>query len=205
MPTRFSKPLSFRSVLEWILSRPWISVVCFALISLFFAIQIPKLSFRTSIYDLLIENLTDSVRYQKAKKVFGSDEIIQVVVKADSIFDTTTFKKIEILAETFSKIDGVRRVISLPDIRRKVDPGKNWTIDQFAQVISPVDLFKKNLISADGTVSAITLILESEAVHAGVIAKINDIIAKDSGTLSLYQIGMPLVSQALVKYTIKDF
>ena len=205
MPTRFSKPLSFRSALEWILSGPWISVVCFALISLFFAMQIPKLSFRTSIYDLLIENLSDSVRYQKAKKVFGSDEIIQVVVKADSIFDTTTFKKIEILAEAFSKIDGARRVISLPDIRHKVDPGKDWTIDRFAKVISPVDLFKKNLISADGKVSAITLILESEAVHASVIAKINDIIAKDSGTLSLYQIGMPLVSQALVKYTIKDF
>ncbi|MGD9237564.1 MAG: MMPL family transporter, partial [Desulfobacterales bacterium] len=205
MPTRFSKPLSFRSALDGILSRPWISVVCFALITLFFAIQIPKLSFRTSIYDLLIENLSDSVRYQRAKKVFGSDELIQVVVKAESIFDTTTFKKIEILAEAFSQIDGVRRVISLPDIRHKVDPGKNWTIDQFAQVISPVDLFKKNLISADGTASAITLILESEAVHASVIAKINDIIAKDSGTLSLYQIGMPLVSQALVKYTIKDF
>ncbi|MBW2432618.1 MAG: MMPL family transporter, partial [Deltaproteobacteria bacterium] len=205
MPTRFSKPLSFRSALDGILSRPWISVVCFALITLFFAIQIPKLSFRTSIYDLLIENLSDSVRYQRAKKVFGSDELIQVVVKAESIFDTTTFKKIEILAEALSQIDGVRRVISLPDIRHKVDPGKNWTIDQFAQVISPVDLFKKNLISADGTASAITLILESEAVHASVIAKINDIIAKDSGTLSLYQIGMPLVSQALVKYTIKDF
>jgi predicted RND superfamily exporter protein len=174
-------------------------------ISLFFALQIPKLSFRTSIYDLLIENLADSIRYQKAKKVFGSDEIIQIVVKADSIFDTATFRKIEILSEAFGNIEGVRRVISLPAIRQKVDPGRTWAIEQFAKVTSPVDLFKKNLISADQKVSAITLFLESEAVHESVIEKINDIIDKDSGTLSLYQIGMPLVSQALAKYTIKDF
>ena len=205
MPTRPSKPLSFRSALDGVLSRPWVSVACFALISLFFALQIPKLSFRTSIYDLLIENLSDSIRYQRAKKVFGSDEIIRVVVKADDIFDPATFTKIEILSEAFSKIEGVRRVISLPGIRQKIDPGRSWTIDQFAKVTSPVDLFKKNLISADRKVSAITLILESEAVQESVIEKINDIIDKDSGTLSLYQIGMPLVSQALVRYTIKDF
>ena len=205
MPTRLSKPLSFRSALEWILSKPWVSIACFAVISLFFALQIPKLTFRTSIYDLLIENLSDSTRYQTAKDVFGSDEIIQVVVKADAIFDTATFRKIEVLSEAFRKIEGVRRVISLPGIRQKVDPGRNWTIDEFAKVTSPVDLFKKNLISADQKVSAITLFLESEAVHESVIEKINDIIDKDSGTLSLYQIGMPLVSRALVKYTIKDF
>lgn len=143
MPTRLSKPLSFRSALEWILSKPWVSIACFAVISLFFALQIPKLTFRTSIYDLLIENLSDSIRYQTAKEVFGSDEIIQVVVKADAIFDTATFRKIEVLSEAFSKIEGVRRVISLPGIRQKVDPGRNWTIDEFAKVTSPVDLFKK--------------------------------------------------------------
>ena len=205
MPTRPLKPYSFRPVLEWILLRPWVSIACFVLISLFFVLQIPRLSFKTSIYDLLIENLSDSIRYQRAKKVFGSDEIIQVVVKADNIFDSATFRKIELLSEAFSKIEGVKRSISLPAIRQKIDPQKDWTIDQFAEVLLPVDLLKKNLLSADHKASAITLILESEAAHESVIAKINDIIDKDTGTLSIYQIGMPLVSQALVKYTIKDF
>jgi hypothetical protein len=52
MPNRLSKPFSFPSVLEWILRRPLAIVVCFAAITLFFALQLPKLSFRTSIYDL---------------------------------------------------------------------------------------------------------------------------------------------------------
>ncbi len=205
MPNRFLKPLSFRSYLEWILNRPLVIIACFVAVSIFFVLQIPKLAFRTSIYDLLIDNLPETIRYASSKKVFGSDEIIQVVVKADNIFDSATFRKIEVLSETFSAIPGVRRVISLPVIKKKVDPGGRWTIDEFAKVAAPVELFKNNLISADHKVGAITLVLDSEAVHERVIGILNDIIIKESGTLSLYQIGMPLVSQALVKYTIKDF
>lgn len=205
MPNRFLKPLSFRSSLEWTLRRPLVIVACFAAVSIFFALQIPKLAFRTSIYELLIDNLPETTYYANSKKVFGSDEIIQVVVKADNILDSAAFRKIEALSETFSDIPGVRRVISLPVIKQKVDPGGKWTIAEFAKVAAPVELFKNNLISADHKVGAITLVLESETVHASVIGKINDIIIKESGTLSLYQIGMPLVSQALVEYTIKDF
>ena len=205
MPNRFLKTLSFRSSLEWILNRPLVIVACFAAVSIFFALQIPKLAFRTSIYELLIDNLSETIRYADSKKVFGSDEIIQVVVKADDILDAVAFRKIEALSETFGTIPGVRRVISLPAIKKKVDPGGNWTIDEFAKVVAPVELFKNNLISADHSAGAITLVLESEAVHESVIGKINDMIAKDSGTLSLYQIGMPLISQALVQYTKKDF
>jgi predicted RND superfamily exporter protein/two-component sensor histidine kinase len=205
MPNRFLKPISFRPSLEWILHRPLVIIACFLAVSIFFALQIPKLTFRTSIYDLLIDDLPETKRYANFKKVFGSDEIIQVVVKADNILDAAVFRKIEVLSETLSDIPGVKRVISLPVIKKKVDPGGKWTIDEFAKVAAPVELFKNNLISADHKVGAITLVLESEAVHESVIGKINDIITKESGALSLYQIGMPLVSQALVKYTIKDF
>ena len=205
MPNRFSKPFSYLSVLEWISKKPWVVVVCFSAITVFFVLQIPKLSFRTSIYDLLIENLPETIQYVKAKEVFGSDEIIRVVVKAEHIFDYATFRKIEALSETFGRIEGVKRVISLPIIKKKVDPGGKWTLEEFAKVAAPVELFNKNLISVDKKISAITLVLENEAVHASVIRKLNDIIIKESGTLSIYQIGMPLVSQALVTYTIKDF
>ena len=143
MPNRFSKPLSYLSVLEWISKKPLAVVVCFSAITVFFVLQIPKLSFRTSIYDLLIENLPETIQYAKVKEVFGSDEIIRVVVKAEHIFDYATFRKIEALSETFGHIEGVKRVISLPIIKKKVDPGEKWTIEEFAKVTAPVELFKK--------------------------------------------------------------
>jgi len=146
MPNRFFKTLSFRSSLEWILNRPLVIVACFAAVSIFFALQIPKLAFRTSIYELLIDNLPETIQYENSKQVFGSDEIIQVVVKADDVLDAAAFRKIEALSETFGTIPGVRRVISLPAIKKKVDPGGNWTIDEFAKVAAPVELFCLKII-----------------------------------------------------------
>lgn len=205
MPTGSPHPSVFRSILAWTITRPWVSITCFAAISLFFWTHIPRLSFHTSIYDLLVENLSDSIRYRNAKTLFGSDEIIRVVITAEDIFDPATFSKIEALSEAFSRIEGIKRVISLSDIRQNVDPGRTWTMEQFAQVTAPVGLITKNLISDDRRAGAITLFMENDADQEKVIANVNDIILREAGELRAYPIGMPLVSKALVEYTVKDF
>ncbi|UCE52059.1 MAG: histidine kinase, partial [Desulfobacterales bacterium] len=133
------------------------------LITLFFAWQIPHLSFKTSIYDLQIENLPETARYEDFKKLFGSDEIIRVVVKCENVFDSQTFRKIEQLSEAAAEIDGVRRVISLAGIKKAVDITGDWRMDKFSAVVSGVDLFRKNLFSADGKTTALTLVLKTEA------------------------------------------
>ena len=53
--------------------------------------------------------------------------------------------------------------------------------------------------------TVLNLILEDGADKDGVISAVENMIARESGNLSLYQIGMPLVSQALAKFTEKDF
>ena len=109
---------SFKELLDWTLRRPLVVILIILAITLFFAWQIRNLSFKTSIYDLQIEDLPETVRYEEFKKLFGSDEIIRVVVKGENVFDSQTFGKIEELAEKAAQIDGVRRVISLPGIKK---------------------------------------------------------------------------------------
>ena len=112
--------LSFREMLEWMLHRPLPVIFATALVTFFFAWQLPDLSFKTSIYDLQIEDLPETAYYNDFKKLFGSDEIIRVVIKSNKIFDPVTFLKIEQLAETAAAIKGVRRVISLPGIKKQL-------------------------------------------------------------------------------------
>jgi predicted RND superfamily exporter protein len=113
--TRLSKAISARNSLRFIVDHPLQVVILIFLVTLFFASQLPKLHFRTSIYDLAIEDLTETIRYEAFKKTFGTEEIILVVAKAKNIFEKGTFQEIRRLSEKFSKIDGVRRVISLAD------------------------------------------------------------------------------------------
>jgi len=86
--------LCFRKMLELILRRPLPVIFMVAAVTSFFAWQLPNLSFKTSIYDLQIEDLPETAQYDDFKKLFGSDEIIRVVIKSSNVFDPLTFRKI---------------------------------------------------------------------------------------------------------------
>ena len=103
---RLSKAISTRNWLRFIVEHPFQVIILVFLVTLLFASQLPKLHFRTSIYDLAIEDLSETLRYQAFKKEFGTEEIILVVAKAKNIFEKDTFQQIRRLSENFSKIDG---------------------------------------------------------------------------------------------------
>jgi uncharacterized protein len=197
--------LSPHRLVQWVIKHP-VLVILFVLgITVLFAWRIPSLSFKTSIYDLIIEDLPETARYTEFKRLFGSDEIIRVVIKCDDIYNPTTFGKIQELSDTAAQIDGVRRVISLPEIKKAVDFTGKWDLEQFSSVMAHVDLFKQNLFSDDRKTTVLTLVLGIDADPDQVIAGVNRLMAASIDGLSLYQIGMPLVSQALARLTQKDF
>ena len=180
-------------------------IVAILLITGLFAWRVPFLSFKTSIYDLIIEDLPATDRYAAFKEIFGSDELIRVVVKGENLFDAVAFKQLEALAEAAGKIEGVRRVISLPGVKKAVDLSGKWELSRFSDVLDDVALFRKNLYSPDGKATILTLVLEDGADPDAVIAAVREMIAGAPASLSLYQIGMPLVSQALARLTQQDF
>ena len=192
-------------LVEQVIKHPLIAILIVLIATAALAWRIPTLSFKTTIYDLIIEDLPATSRYEEFKTIFGSDEIIRVVIKSDDIYDDATFKKIQALSDTATKIEGVRRVISLPEVKKAIDFSGKWDMRQFSDVISHVDLFKKNLFSDDHKTTVLTLVLSNETNPERVIAAVQRLIDTAPKTLSLYQIGMPLVSQALAQLTQKDF
>ena len=197
-----SRPAVF---LQYVVIHPWQVILPVFFITLFFAFAIPDLRFQTSIYDLTIEDLPESREYDTFKKEFGCEEIILIVAKANDIFAEETFGEIEKLANTLSQIKGVKQAISLPGIRKSIDVTGNWTLDEFRNKIKPVDLLTKNIISRDGRTTAISLILDDIRDKDGIIHSVKEILDRQKNFLSLYQIGMPIVSKALADFTEQDF
>jgi hypothetical protein len=195
----------YQNFLLRLLHRPKTALLILLALTLLFAWQLPNLCFRTSVYELIIEDLPETETYESFKQTFGSDEIIRVVVRAENVFDPVTYRQVEILSKAAAGIEGVRRVISLPEIKKAVDPGDNWPLDKFARLVGPVDLFQKNIVSEDYSATILTLALTQDADLDRVIHQVNALIDEAPETLSLYQIGMPLVSQALGQFTRKDF
>ena len=199
------KRLSIRGWLHFVVNHPSYIIGAILTVTLVFGLQIPKLRFQTSIYDLTIQDLPETARYQAFKDTFGSDELILVVVKTKDVFEPRVFEALTQLADRLSQVQGVKRVISLPGIKKEMDISGKWDISDFKTRVEPITLFRKNLLSGDGKTTCITLVLEDLKEKAGVIQAVEEIIQKEKGRLSAYQIGMPLVSEALASYTQSDF
>ncbi|MGD9189961.1 MAG: MMPL family transporter [Desulfobacteraceae bacterium] len=197
--------ISLQSYLSLVIKRPVWPLLVIALITLLLGWQLPGLSFKTTVYDLIIEDLPEAKRYSDFHNLFGSDEIIRMVVKAEDIFDPPTYAKVTQLSEAALKIEGVRRIISLPEAKKSVDPHSEWSLDEFSAMLKPVELFQRNLISQDHQTAIITMVLTYEADRAAVIDAARDLIQGSGKDLQLYQIGIPLVSEALANYTQQDF
>ncbi|MFC1859068.1 hypothetical protein ACFL9U_13755, partial [Thermodesulfobacteriota bacterium] len=69
-----------------ILKQPVLVILIFIFITIVFGWRIPQITFRTSIYDMVVESLPETARYNTFKEIFGSDEIIRVVISMDDIF-----------------------------------------------------------------------------------------------------------------------
>jgi len=197
--------LSAKACFGWIVGHRISVILAIFALTLLLLTTLPKLVFNTSIYDMVIEDLVETREYQAFKKVFGGEEIIRVVISGQNVFDKLAFKKIERLAEALSKIEGVRRTISLPGVKKAVDLSGNWTMETFRDRVVNVPLFRNNLISDDHRTTLITLVLADGASHEKIIARIQERIDREGPNLTLYQMGMPVISHALAVFTEKDF
>ena len=174
-------------------------------LTILFAAFIPRLQFKTSVHDLVIEDLPETRQYDAFKALFGSEAIIRVVIKCDDIFHPLNFQHIAQLEASAKAIPGVQRVIGLPGIKQTVDLSGSWPMEKFIAFVSGADLFKQNLVSDDHRTTLITLVLTDDADQPEVIAAVQELIDAADGRLALYQIGMPLISQALATFTQRDF
>lgn len=199
------KRLRPESCLNYTVNHPVQIILLIALVTIIFAAKIPSLRFETSIYDLIIEDLPETLAYEQFKKEFGSEEIILVVARTGGVFHPDTFQQIERLAQSLSRVNGIRRVISLPGIKKAMDITGKWSLEDFEGVVEGIDLLQRNLISRDKKTTAITLILEDTKQKVRVIDGVKGLIDQYRDSFSIYQIGMPIVSSALARFTRQDF
>jgi uncharacterized protein len=194
-----------RHLMRHIIAHPAVMLLLVSAVTLFFLCHLPRLSFKTSIYDLIIEDIPASVRYKQFQETFGTEEIIRVVIKAENIWQPSVFEKITQLSAKVSQIQGVRRVISLPAIKQSVEMTGNIGLEAFEKIIQPVTLFHRNLLSEDHRRTVLTLVLALDADRDKVVNAVSAFLSEFSNDLTLYQIGMPLVSKALGQLSKEDF
>ena len=214
LPERGIDPVMIASYYKSALKQQWIrlilgyprwTIVFLLMLTLFFIWQIPHLRFQSSLYDLAVEDLLETRRYETFKKIFGTEEVILVVARTKGVFEPGAFKAIEKLADRLGEIEGVRRVISLPGIKRDVELFGIKSLKEFEQILQPVELIWKSLLSEDRKNTSVMLLLDDSEDRRAVVYAVQEEIERVREGIDLYQIGMPVVSEALSRFTERDF
>jgi predicted RND superfamily exporter protein/GGDEF domain-containing protein len=199
------KSFSLSRWLSYVAKNPVRVLLIILILTVPISAKIPMLNFSMSLHDLIVDDTPERLRYDNFKALFGTDEVIHVVVKGDDLFSPPFFAQLRNLTETFDNIPGVSRVISLPQIKNAVDPQDKWSLERFANVTSQVSIFQRYIISPDHRVSGITLILDAQADHYAISRNVAASLSNLDKRYHAYQIGMPTVSIALSQYTQQDF
>ncbi len=205
---RFLDAIDYDRGLEWIIRHPVIVIAVTLLITVALGWRLPQLQIRASSYEIAIKDIQATKNYEAFEKEFGGGEYIQVIAKTTrpSVFDPAVFNRLTALSEAFGKIPGVIKVVSLPDAKKDMDLLGEWSIADFERVVKPIRLFEKNLISKDRKSTAFTLLLTDLSREEQIVKAVDDILAREKGgPLTLYAIGMPIVSQALLASIKRDF
>lgn len=206
MAAQSSHSFDYNTWLRWIVSRPWIMLLIILLLTIAAGYRLPSIKINASSYAISVKDIPEFAAYENFLEEFGGAEYIQVVAKGDNIFEPETFARVSRMADKLAKIPGVQTVISLPGAKRDMDLLDEWTPAQFEEKIEPVDLFVRNIISKDKKTTTITLILndirggEEELVRA-----IQEAVDSEKGDMTVYEIGMPLISQAVLSVIKRDF
>jgi hypothetical protein len=189
-----------------VIRKPWATLAALLGLTLLLGSHLPHLRIETSLYDLIIEDLPASREYKAFKEHFGSEEIILVAMKShETVFLEPTFAVVERISEALGKVEGVQKVISLPEIKKAMDITGSWTLRDFEAILSPVALFDRNLLSKDRKTTVACLVLADTKLKGKLINEVDEIIEREGKDLTVYQVGIPLVAQALEHSTLRDF
>jgi len=180
-----------------------------------------KLQIDPSVERLLAQDDEAYRFYQSARRVFGSDETILLLLQADDVFSTQTMDTITRLTQRIEKLDGVVHVTSLANALtiRGSEFGidiDSWTdlapetpeqVRAFREHILSNPMYAGSLVTQRGDATAILISLADTPGYAfldKVDRDIRQVIEEDAGGVRTWLTGAPELNLATTHILLHD-
>lgn len=189
---------------------PKTTIAVFLIITVFFAIQFPRMKIDTDPENMLEQNQADRVFYDKVKKEFGiNDLLVAGIVDKEGIFNPDTLKRIVGITDQILKIKGVilEDVASLRTsdnvtsedgtlvVKRFMEdiPQDSAQIEKLKKVLYGNSFYVDKIISKDGKATAIYIPIQKKDQSYRISKEIEKILKKELAAGQKYYIaGLPV-------------
>ena len=166
-------------VFEYVLKIRWLIILLVAGITVFLALQIPRIKINSDVLSSLPDDDPDAVLLKKIGAQFGGNKTGMIILESENVFTAEVLEHIKQVTDTIKDIEGVSSVTSLTSIM-DIQEGEDGMevgplIDENDMPDSPNELnmlkdkvlsdtrYKGTIVSEDGTTAIIIFSLYDDA------------------------------------------
>jgi predicted RND superfamily exporter protein len=172
---------------------------------------------------LLPDATTKTQFYDRARRLFGDDDVVVLALHTEDIFTPDSLRRIRRLTERIDSLEGVRQVISVAnavDIRSGPDelvvgsffdevPEDREGLEQIRQRVLANPMYGPTLVSPDGKSAAVVISFRTmsdiEYLDSGLDDTIRSIAQEERGDAELSVSGGPHLKVEISRTLVRDF
>ena len=212
-----------KRIIHFCVDHPnWI-ITSIAFITIFFALQIPRITMDSRVEILLREDYPPVKLFKENSQTFVSYVDIIVGMLYSDVYNPGSLDKLNKVAEEFKRIKGIKKVTSILNVKNiqgsesglDVSPMvKEGSIPKTPEEIAALktkidswDVYKGVLVTKDGTGTAISVVLEEDIETDYIIPiyfRMADILKKYEGPEKFFISGTKVLEALQSHYMIKD-
>ena len=193
-------------------------IIIFLIVTIFFALQIPKTKIDTAIKSQIPPHMASRVRLNKIEELFGGTEIIMVSIKADNVLKPDVLRRLQKISsqmQQVKEVDKINSPFTMQDVRGEdnglviEDAIKDIPVNQKEQKqlqlrIKNNDLVYGTIIAKDFKAAAVVGVLKEGFKDKVVLNKLQKIVADTPGPGQIYIAGLPATRAETADYMKHD-
>jgi predicted RND superfamily exporter protein len=192
---------------DWIISYRFPLLAGIVLLTVFWGYQLTKLQIDSDILNYLPQDDPAVVQFREIGEKFGGNSLAIIALENEDVFNPHTLARIDTITSRFQALPEVSQVLSVTDILdiKKIPDGievgkliKKKRIPQDPQQLHELreytlskDMYRGNLVSADGKTTLIVTRIREEASKTDVAEKMKAIVKSTEGNETVYYAGIP--------------
>lgn len=207
-----------KTLADCIVQFRWPVIFGFIVVTVIFAVQIPRAQIDPDFKSMLPENIISRINTEKIDGLFGGTDMLMVLLKTDDVLDYETLMRVTKISKSMNRIKGVDKVLSLFDLKSIkseegamiVDPAVKRIPKNEAQretlreEIRQNDIVYGSVVSEDFTITAIIAVLKIDIPDSEIIPEIENLIKRNPGDEETVIGGLPYLRGTMTRYIQND-
>jgi len=203
-----------------IIQFKWPIIFLAILLTGFFGYELTKIKINSNVIDSLPANDSIVSLFKNIGEQFGGNEVGMVIIESDNVFKPAVLKDVQQITKTLGNVKGVSSVTSLTNILDFDGVGNNFQvsplinmarlpntqkgIDSLKQVVVSNKMYRKNLVSADGSACIVVFKFSSGSNDGAVVKEVKAAIKKLRIHEKVFFAGGPFVTAMVAETISKD-